>query len=148
MYRSLQSISIFSNKLEIIMLVQMNFHHWPTATPIMIIVDRAQPTLSMSSDTTYTHNKKKHARDTFTEVPPTEKINGTTKGVCLPISKLRSILAVANLLAHKLWLCYNVQVNSLLLKSSVASKWASKNLWGYHLFCCWVVPLDPPIQYE
>ena len=28
------------------------------------------------------------------------KINGTPKGVCLPISKLHSILAVANLLAH------------------------------------------------
>ena len=30
---------------------------------------------------------------------------------------------------------YYGQVNSLRLKSSVASKWASKHLWGYHLFC-------------
>ena len=27
--------------------------------------------------------------------------------------------------------------NSLLLKLNVASKLASKHLWGYHLFCCW-----------
>ena len=31
---------------------------------------------------------------------------------------------------------YYGQVNSLRLKSSVASKWATKHLWGYHLFCC------------
>ena len=34
-----------------------------------------------------------------------------------------------------------MQVNSLRLKSSVyiyiPSKWASKHLWRYHLFCCW-----------
>ena len=30
-----------------------------------------------------------------------------------------------------------MQVNLLRLKSSVSSKWASKLLWGYHLFCCW-----------
>ena len=31
-----------------------------------------------------------------------------------------------------------MQVNSLRLKSSVTSKWASKHLLGwYHLFCCW-----------
>ena len=47
------------------------------------------------------------------------KINGTPKGVYLPISKLHSILAVANLLAHNnLW-----QVKTFVL--------------GYHLFCCW-----------
>ena len=34
------------------------------------------------------------------------KINCTHKGVYLPISKLHSILAVPNLLAHILWLCY------------------------------------------
>ena len=33
------------------------------------------------------------------------KINGTPKGIYLPISKLHSILTVANLLAHNnLWL--------------------------------------------
>ena len=42
------------------------------------------------------------------------KINGTPKGVYLPISKQHSILARANLLAYNnLWLCYYVQVNSL-----------------------------------
>ena len=66
------------------------------------------------------------------------KISGTPKGVYLPISKLHSSLVVANLPAHNnLWLCYYVQVNSLWLKSSVASKWASKYLLVYHLFCCW-----------
>ena len=34
---------------------------------------------------------------------------------------------------HKL-LC---AINSVRLKSSVSSKWTSKLLWGYHLFCCW-----------
>ena len=56
----------------------------------------------------------------------------------LPISKLHSILAVANLLAlNNLWLCCYGQVNSLQLKSSVASKWVSKHILGggYHLFC-------------
>ena len=65
------------------------------------------------------------------------KINGTPKSFYFPISKQHSILALANLLAHNLWLCYYVQVNLQRLKKSVASKWASKNLWGYHLFCCW-----------
>ena len=32
--------------------------------------------------------------------------------------------------SNKFDLCYYVQVNSLRLKSSVASKWASKHLWG------------------
>ena len=59
------------------------------------------------------------------------KISGTPKGVYLPIFKIHSILAIANLLAHiNSWLCYYGQVNSLRLKSSVASKWASKHLWG------------------
>ena len=46
------------------------------------------------------------------------------KGVYyLPISKLHSILAVANLLApNKITICYYAQINSLELKSSVASK--------------------------
>ena len=66
------------------------------------------------------------------------KINGTAKGVFLPISKLHSILAVTNLLAHNnITICYYVQVNSLRLKSSVTSKWTRKHLLGYHLFCCW-----------
>ena len=45
------------------------------------------------------------------------KMNGTPKGVYLPISKLHSILGVANLRAHyNLCLCYYVQINSLRLK--------------------------------
>ena len=41
------------------------------------------------------------------------KINGTPKAVYLPISKLHSILAVANLLAHnnKSQICYCGQVS-------------------------------------
>ena len=41
------------------------------------------------------------------------KINGTPKGVCLPISKLHSILAVANLLANnnKSQICYYGQIS-------------------------------------
>ena len=31
---------------------------------------------------------------------------------------------------------YYVQVNLLRLKWNEASKWASRYLWGYHLFCC------------
>ena len=52
-------------------------------------------------------------------------------GVYLPISKLHSILALANLLAHdNSWLCYYGHIYSLQLKYSMASKWASKHLWG------------------
>ena len=41
------------------------------------------------------------------------KVNDTLKGVYLPISKLHSILAVANLLGHNnIWLCYYGQVNT------------------------------------
>ena len=41
------------------------------------------------------------------------KINGTSKGVNFPISKLHLILAVANSLAHNnLWFCYYGQVNT------------------------------------
>ena len=66
------------------------------------------------------------------------KINGTTKSVYLPISKLHLILAVANSLANNnITISYYVQVNSRRLKSSVASKWAGKHFWGYHVFCCW-----------
>ena len=64
------------------------------------------------------------------------KIYGTSKGVYLPISKQNSILVVPNLLVHNN-IPYYYQVNSLRLKSSVSSKWASKLLLGYHLFCCW-----------
>ena len=47
------------------------------------------------------------------------------------ISKLHSILAVSNLLAHNnITKSYHVQLNSLRLISSVASKWTSKHLGG------------------
>ena len=64
------------------------------------------------------------------------KINGTSKGVYLPISKQNSILVVPNLLVHNT-ICYYKHVNSLRLKSSVASKWESKHLLRCRLFCCW-----------
>ena len=61
----------------------------------------------------------------------------TTKVVYFAISKLHSILVVANLVAHNNITMNNyMQINSLQLKSNVASKWASKHLLGYHLFCC------------
>ena len=51
------------------------------------------------------------------------KINGSLKCVYLPISKLHAILCVANLVAHNnITISYYMQVNSLRLKSSVASK--------------------------
>ena len=48
------------------------------------------------------------------------KINGTSKGVYLPISKLHSILAAANLLAHnnKSQICYCAQI---LLQSAAVN---------------------------
>ena len=52
------------------------------------------------------------------------KINGTLKAQ-------RCLLAHNNIMIN-----YYGQVNSVRLKSSVASKWARKYLWGYHLFCC------------
>ena len=50
----------------------------------------------------------------------TSKVNGTPKGVYLPISKLHSILAVANLLAHNILMV--MLLWALRLKSSVVSK--------------------------
>ena len=38
---------------------------------------------------------------------------------------------------NNITILYYGQVKLLRLKSSVTSKWASKHLWGYHLFCCW-----------
>ena len=67
------------------------------------------------------------------------KINGTSKGVYLPISMQNSILVVPEFTCYyvQYTIRYYVQVNSLRLKSSVSSKWENKLLWGYHLFCCW-----------
>ena len=49
----------------------------------------------------------------LTECIIASKINGTPKGVYLSISKLHSILAVANLLAHnnKSQICYCGQIS-------------------------------------
>ena len=45
------------------------------------------------------------------------------------ISICISILAIVNFLAHNdITITYYLQVNSLWLKSSIASKWARKNL--------------------
>ena len=66
------------------------------------------------------------------------KINGTPKDFTSPFrSYTHFILAVPNLLAHNnITISYYGQVNSLLLKSSVASKWTTNHFWEYHLFCC------------
>ena len=56
------------------------------------------------------------------------KINGTPKGVYMPILKLHSVLAITNLLSYNninIDITYYVRVNSLRLKWNVASKWAS-----------------------
>ena len=37
--------------------------------------------------------------------------------------------------SFKIELCHYGQVNSLRLESSAASKWTSKRMCGYHLFC-------------
>ena len=60
------------------------------------------------------------------------KINSTPNVITCPFpSYICSILAVANLLAHNnITISYYVEVNSLRLKSSVTSKWASKHHWG------------------
>ena len=74
------------------------------------------------------------------------------KSFYLSISKLDSILAVPNLLAHNnITISCHWQVNSLLIKWSVALKWASRHLWGgggggYHFFMLMVRLID--IKYE
>ena len=40
------------------------------------------------------------------------QLNGNPKEVSFLISKLHSILAAANLLAHNIWLCYYVQIRN------------------------------------
>ena len=77
------------------------------------------------------------------------KINGTPKGVYtshfedtfyFSTSEFNRIGYFKNRIKHNniALSYYNYgQVNSLRLKSNVASKWASKHIWGYHLFCCW-----------
>ena len=66
----------------------------------------------------------------------TSKINVTPKGVYLPILKLHSILAVANLLAHNNMsqICYCGQIS---LHSTAVNCRFSDNLTlcGKHLFC-------------
>ena len=64
------------------------------------------------------------------------KINGTPKGVYLFISKLHSILTVANLLPHNniSQICYCGKIS---LQSDAVNCSFSDNLapLGYHLFC-------------
>ena len=45
--------------------------------------------------------------------------------------------------SNKFDLCYYGQVNSLRLKSSVTSKWASKRLWGVTFILLAMVHLVP-----
>ena len=63
------------------------------------------------------------------------KINDTPKSVYLPISKLHSILAVANLLPHNniSQICYSGKISL----QSAAVFLTFRHLWGYHLFCWW-----------
>ena len=87
--------------------------------------DRAQSSLL------YVPTKKFNSAQVHLVATNNSKINNNPKCVYLPISKLYSILAVENLHVHNnLWFRYYGQVNSLRLKSSVATKWASKHLWG------------------
>ena len=63
-----------------------------------------------------------HLNSKIDGTPPPPPKKKKKKGVYLPI-QADSILAVVNLLAHNnIWLSYYGQVNSLRLKSSVASK--------------------------
>ena len=60
------------------------------------------------------------------------KINVTSKGGRLS-EKLQLTAALCLMIfdrSNKLDLCYYGQVNSLQLKSNVASKWAGNHLWG------------------
>ena len=61
------------------------------------------------------------------------KINVTPKGVRLSEKQQHSVMKFDR--DNKFDLCYYREVNSLRLRLSVASKWANKHLWGYHLFC-------------
>ena len=86
------------------------------------------------------------------------KINGIPKYFYLPTSKLHSILAITNLLAHNnKTISYYLPVNLLWLKSSVASKWASKHFLGvsfilllmvlvFKTLSCYLINIDPFVQ--
>ena len=59
---------------------------------------------------------------------------------CPSLSKLHSILTGTNLLVHKnITKSYYVLYNSLRLKASETSKWASKHLWGTIYFAVYGV---------
>ena len=67
------------------------------------------------------------------------------KGVCLPISKLHSILAVANLLAHnnKSQICYcgQISLQSAAVKSSFSDPFGGNIYFAgdstYNIFSIW-----------
>ena len=49
--------------------------------------------------------------------------------------------------SNKFDLCYYGQINLLRLKSSVASKWARKQIWRYRLFCWrWCIAQHYPFK--
>ena len=74
------------------------------------------------------------------------KINGTPKVFYLSIWNIRYILAVAKLLAHNnITICYYGQINSLRLKSNVASEWASKHLLEVSLILLLMLHLNDGI---
>ena len=62
----------------------------------------------------------------------TSKINATPKGVYLPLSKLHSILAVANLLAHnnKSQICYWSQISLQIVAVNCSFFWQSDTFGG------------------
>ena len=67
----------------------------------------------------------------------TSKIIVTPKGVYLPISKLHSIIAVVNLLAHnnKSQICYCGQISLQSAAVNCSFRDNLTHLCGYHLFC-------------
>ena len=65
------------------------------------------------------------------------KINGTPKRSLLAHFEATFYFSRSEFTCHNIiTINYYMQVNSLRLKLNLASKWASKHLWGYHLFCC------------
>ena len=72
------------------------------------------------------------------------------KGILLPLVQLILFVqfSTLSLVASFCWWLYSQQQNKwypkgfnlpiLKLHSIISSKWASKDLWGFHLFCCWL----------
>ena len=74
----------------------------------------------------------------------TSKINVTPKGVYLPISKLHSIIAVANLLAHnnKSQICYCGQISL----QSAAVNWSFSDIFVGTIYFAGDGTMSPTVQ--